>query len=428
MRRGTGGRRRGLSLIMMAIVLVVLIGFIGLGLDIGFALIAAHQLQNTADAAALAGAMSMKTGGEDGARNAAALVAANNIVINSAIQLDLNTTNAPEGDIVIGRYDRFNGIFEPGIVAANAIKVVARRTDTSVNGPLVLFFGGLFGVNSINVERTAIAQNKGATGAGIIALCSDCDSAFKVTGTADIVINFGAVQVNSTDPCAVRGIGTGTVDAALLTIGGDVCANANVTLPDNIQTGQPPGSDPLAAIPEPTYDPLIDLGIITGTGVYSPGYYSGGIDATGGDITLLPGIYILDGAGLQLGGNVNFLAEGVMIYIPPGTGLVDMRGTGIVQISPPDPDLYSFAGVDTYDHITIFQSRTNCNEATIIGTGLMDLDGVFYFACATLRIGGTGADLGSQLVANTIDVFGNGLSVSWDGSFPSDGNIVFLVQ
>ena len=58
----------------------------------------------------------------------------------------------------------------------------------------------------------------------------------------------------------------------------------------------------------------------------------------------------------------------------------------------------------------------------------MDRDGLFYFPCAHMEIGGTGADLGSQIIAYTIHVFGNGLSLSWDGGFPSGGAFVYLVQ
>ena len=58
----------------------------------------------------------------------------------------------------------------------------------------------------------------------------------------------------------------------------------------------------------------------------------------------------------------------------------------------------------------------------------MDLDGTLYLPSAHLRIGGTGADLGSQIVAYTLHVFGTGLSLNWDGSFPYSGSTVFLVQ
>jgi len=137
------------------------------------------------------------------------------------------------------------------------------------------------------------------------------EDAFKISGNAYLTVNFGGIQVNSTDQCAVRGVGTPTLDAVWLYVTGDVCVNNNVLLPPNTVTGVPPIDDPLADIPEPAWDEASDLGAIEASGYYTPGYYSGGVDLTGGDVTLLPGIYVLDGAGLQVGGNANFIAEGV---------------------------------------------------------------------------------------------------------------------
>ena len=425
--RKTQTSRRGISLIWTALLTVIMIGFVGLACDVGYGLLVAHQLQNAADASALAGALAM-TKGEDEARLAAVNMAGMNMAGGAAVQLSPNEAKEPEGDLVLGRYDRSTGEFTPGVTAANAVKVVARRTDESLNGPLPMIFGRVFGVETVNVERMAIAQNKGTIGAGLIALCPDCPKAFELTGTADLTVNFGGIQVNSNDPCAVRATGSPTLTAVALNVVGEICASGNASLPTNTATGVSPVDDPLADIPEPTWDPAFDLGVIDVGGIYSAGYYSGGIDLTGGNVTLLPGIYIVDGAGLHVGGNTNLIAEGVMVYIPPGTGDVKISGNGVVRISPPDPELEDFPGVDVYDGISIFQSRTNNNEATTMGTSAMDLDGTFYFPAAHVEIGGTGADLGGQGIAYTIHVFGRGFSLSWDGNFPSYGSTVFLVQ
>ena len=142
-------------------------------------------------------------------------------------------------------------------------------------------------------------------------------------------------------------------------------------------------------------------------------------EASGGDVTLLPGVYILDGRGLQVGGNANFTAEGVLLYIPPGDAYVDLAGTGSVRLSSMDSG--------TWEGITIFQSRSNTNESRIIGTSEMDVDGLLYFPVAHTELGGTGGQLGNQIIAWTIHVFGTGISVNWDGGFPGSGDIVYLV-
>ena len=203
-------------------------------------------------------------------------------------------------------------------------------------------------------------------------------------------------------------------------------------LQGELHTGVPPIPDPLAYLPEPIWDEGSDLGevrIVGGEDVtIGPGYYSGGIFINNGSLTLDPGIYILDGEGLNISGNATFLAEGVMFYVM-GTGVVDMTGTNTVRITPPDPELYSYPGVDTYERVSIFQARDNTNDARIIGTSLMDLGGTLYFPSARLGLGGTGEGFGNQLIADMIDIFGTGeLVINYDGNEPAVGNKVFLVE
>src|SRR4051812_23075716 len=51
--------RSGIALIWIAILGMVLVGLAGLALDTGYVMLTGHQLQNAADAAALAGANSV---------------------------------------------------------------------------------------------------------------------------------------------------------------------------------------------------------------------------------------------------------------------------------------------------------------------------------------------------------------------------------
>ena len=50
--RKTRTTRRGVSLIWTALLMVVMIGFVGLACDMGYGMLVAHQLQNAADASA----------------------------------------------------------------------------------------------------------------------------------------------------------------------------------------------------------------------------------------------------------------------------------------------------------------------------------------------------------------------------------------
>ena len=176
------GNRRGAAIIWVALLMIVFIGLIGLACDVGYGLLVAHQLHNAADAAALAAAQKLK-GTDADVRLAAIQVGAANLAAKAPVQLDSNDGNGPDGDVVLGRYNPALGMFTPTLESPNAVKVVARRTDGSLNGPLALLFGPIFGVATVNVSRSAISLNQGDTGAGLIALCGDCECALRMSGT-----------------------------------------------------------------------------------------------------------------------------------------------------------------------------------------------------------------------------------------------------
>lgn len=427
-------RRRSMVLAWVVLILFLMVAFVGVATDVGYLMFVAHQLQNAADAASLAAAQKVHLD-VDQTRQADIDCALANEAAGAPVQCDANAANAPDGDIVIGRFNRDTGEFTPTLFAPKSVKVVARRTDTSLAAPVRLLFGSLFGIDTANVYRSAIATSEGGTGAGLIALDPDDSCSLTIQGSVFVDVNSGAMQVKSGDDDALCVIGSvADTNASEINVTGDerITGN-NDNFDDILNTGQPPIPDPLADLPEPTWDPADDLGEVrvTDSGAnitLRPGFYSGGIFANGGTITLDPGIYILDGAGLSISGNTTFIAEGVMFFIT-GTGFVDLRGTGIIRITPPDPDLYSYPGVDTYEGISIFQARDNTNESTIIGTSLMELVGTLYFPAARLNLGGTGEGFGNQLIANTINIFGTGeITINYDGRNPAPGGDIFLVK
>ena len=183
---------------------LLLIAMVGLGLDTAQGLLVGHQLQNAADAASLAGALVVKANVVLGTRDRADQLALANKAAGEPVQLSRNEANDPEGDIVLGRYDRQLRTFNPNPTPSvmNAVKVVARRTQGSPGGPLPTLFGRSFGVNTVGVSRSAIAVSAGTTGAGMLVLCPDCECALKFGGTGDLVLqsDFGwtgntAIQV-----------------------------------------------------------------------------------------------------------------------------------------------------------------------------------------------------------------------------------------
>ncbi|MEX0745882.1 MAG: TadE/TadG family type IV pilus assembly protein [Phycisphaeraceae bacterium] len=436
MTRFRSRRQRGMALIWVALVLLVLIGIIGLAIDFGYLWWVSQQLQQGADAAALAGTPHVLDD-PDAARAAAMQIGAANTVAGTSITLNLNGGNAPDGDIVIGRFDRSTGVFTPTDVAPRAMRVVARRNSESSDGPVGLLFGRIFGVTEANITREAIATMEGGTGAGLIVLDPDEPCALHIRGNVFVDVEDGNMQINSTNNRAlcVNGNAADT-NAAAINVVGDAQVN-NPNFSDLLNPGADEIPDPLAELPDYPYD-TSDPKAVPSTGspvTLEPGYYPGGISATGGTLNLESGIYVLDGAGLDIGGNTNMYAEGVMFYIV-GSGSVQLGGTGHIVVTPSDPTpasqggaAHDFEGADIYEGVSIFQARSNTNESTIIGTSDLDLQGTLYFPEAHLNLGGTGSGFGNQLIAGTMEIFGTGnLVINYDGRNTAPGSHVFLVR
>lgn len=360
--------RSGIAMIWVAIFLVLMVLLIGLSLDSAKAFLVAHQIQNAADAAALAGACVIKVDPVL-ARTVALETAFENFADADEVVLDANPSNDPNGDVVLGWYSRMFRKFVPASDKLNAVKVVARRTGDSPGGAVPLVFGPVAGVDNINVRRYAIAMTHGGTGAGVIALSPGVppdpsepkETGLRINGTVTLDVNDGMIQVNSDIARAVELIGTPNLSAEELNLCGDIRNTGGVDLEaldfpidDDAPALPDPLCNPAACTPAPTWDPAADLSggetlkMSSGTYVLGPGYYSGGFNITGGNVTLKPGIYVLGGGragkgGLVIGGNAHFCAKGVMFYIT-GTGKVDLAGTGDIRITAPDPESTDFCG------------------------------------------------------------------------------------
>lgn len=147
--------QRGAVLLMVAGFVMVMLAMAALAIDIGQLCLAAQQLQDAADAAALAGvgALRNSTGGEldeDAAKAAAVDIAARNFVLARSVVLD------PDRDIVVGGYNEETGQIEPwdGTQSSVAVKVTAHTTVPTM-------FASALGINSADLHsRPAIAGLK----------------------------------------------------------------------------------------------------------------------------------------------------------------------------------------------------------------------------------------------------------------------------
>jgi Flp pilus assembly protein TadG len=153
-------RQRGAVAVQVAVFSTAMMGFAALAVDVGLLYNTRAELQRTADAAALAAAAELGQAVADprvAAKGKAQEYARENLVLNDDIQLDENA------EIVFGQawIDETTGkyVFQPDSACEfpNAVKVITRRTEGSINGAVSLFFARAMGFQSADVSAEATA-------------------------------------------------------------------------------------------------------------------------------------------------------------------------------------------------------------------------------------------------------------------------------
>jgi len=175
----TSGNERGATVVMVAVLMVVLLGFAAFAIDIGHIVLAKNQLQNAADAGALAGALelynpdgSINVNANQLAFDAATANAADATAVEVRWNGDNSTSEVQRGHWSFGLTPNLPRGFTPnaslvpvdleGLSAAdldanpnfiNAVRVVARRQAT----PVFATFAQLFGHTGFTVHSQAVA-------------------------------------------------------------------------------------------------------------------------------------------------------------------------------------------------------------------------------------------------------------------------------
>jgi len=149
----------------MAVSLVAIFGFIGLGIDVGMLMLARNELQNAADAAALAGVAAMYkrndgtyeslpnwTRATDSARNA--------VTYNKTMKQALATSTVTTGWWnIAGTPAGMQPTTKNPLVAndAAAVRVQIKKAPGTNGGPIGLFIAPMVGVQSEAIQASAVA-------------------------------------------------------------------------------------------------------------------------------------------------------------------------------------------------------------------------------------------------------------------------------
>jgi hypothetical protein len=485
-------RSRGAILVWFALMLTVLLGMVGLVVDVGLMMGTHRQVQNAADAAALAVAMNLLYGS-----NASPVDTATTYVRNHNGLADAETpvVHIPP--------------------ASGAYVGVAGFVEVIVTSPVqTLFIQFLPGVGDThNVTARAVAGGEAVTSGDGVAVLNPYVTGLTVGGQATLEVNGTVIDNSEGKGLDADGNPVGTGEnyyagragsnspayASKFHIVGGVDWPANFRNFDRdsvdkvLYCGQLPVPDPLLNLPTPTTNsgvvnisrgspsstntnmsPGIDAGgenrVVTQFTSDDPDLFGGlpylklhpgiytSIEITGGQVFFVPGIYVIKPApNVQTamkvtGGTV--LAKGIMIYntghnYVPETGNPDATDKDLkpphidgaefaaitlnssIVMEPIDTKKYDYGGkkVSDFDGMLFYQRRRNTAGLDIQGNASEGhLAGTLYAKWAHVKLAGQGT-YDAQFVVGSMEVTGSGVvTIKYAGTNLGKAPQIFLVE
>jgi len=402
-------RERGYILLTSAVSLTVLLGFLGLGVDVGFLQFQKRRIQSAADAAAAGAAFQLATQASHDTAKTEGLYDSKKNGFEDGVNGVTVTINIPP---TIGNYTTNN-------YAAEAIVRQANPT----------YFMQLFNISSVTVAARSVAT-AGNSGYCIYALDPAIQDAFLASGGTTTVNAGCGIYVNSSNTKGMEGSGGACIDAT------------NVNLVQSSNSGQFPTcagwpnpnfnqkvvADPLAYLTAPTVPASCDYtnySAVNGA-TLNPGTYCGGITVQGGITAYLnTGLYILNGGGLTVSGASNLIsnAGGVTFDNTSSAGhsynSVNISGGSATNLfAPTTSSNGDLAGILFFD-----RTGASSDKEAISGGSGANFTGAIYFPHSEVDYTGGSAATGDWtiIVADKV-VFSGGSSIGRDFSNYPDGS------
>lgn len=352
---GLAAARGGNVALMVALTLPLLVGAAGSALVYDKAVTARSALQDSVDAAVLAGAA--LSGNEDSK-------------IQSARQiLTANLTNAEHLADITSDFKQEGDLFEGEITA-------------SVEHP----FGALIGPGKIKVAVNAAARAS-TLPVCVLGLNGLDNGSFDINGSPKFNAPGCAVQANSGSKFAMTIEGNPEAKAGRFGVTGGHKGDTFSPTPVN---GSDKVDDPLANLPFPVHDNCDDAGkeglVIKASVTLQPGTYCGGISVSGSDVevTLAPGVYVMVDGPLYLNAKSTMTGERVMFAFTGDDSTLRLWGSSNLRVTSPVSGPYT--------NIQFLQDRTDSKGrgmwVSIGGSNgdesKLEYDGVAYFPTQNL--------------------------------------------
>ena len=398
----------GQALVITALAITMLMGFVGLGVDMGMLRYQKRLQQNAADAAALAGASNLGIGGVQAGAVAAA--AANGFNDSTSGGACADSTNTAVGTVIVmvcnHPADRsVNGITVPGgphisdvPYLVGAVAPAADYVEAIVSVVQPTYFMKIFGVSSKTVIARAVATNFSGATQGTSPGCLYTLNKPSTTGINGVnaqgaawldATNCGVVDNGNYDPTGNSPnlkINTATFAVSGTNTGSNKLPTCSVT-PNNCPAyGAPATADPLAGkIPAPTVGTPVAW-----NGIATPGTTYNGIDISGnGTVNFPPGVYVLSGGSFTCHGTPTITGTGVTFYFTNGATYA-CTGNDTTQFTAPNSG--------TYQDILFYQNPADLSAPSLGGNTGSFYSGILYFPTVEITYFGNNATTSGLLL------------------------------
>ncbi|MCF8473448.1 MAG: hypothetical protein K9G26_02020 [Emcibacter sp.] len=395
--RQIGSAQKGATLLYFALIIPVFVGFAGLGFDATLWFMEKRQLQSVADSSAIAAAYAVS---KDLTAEEVLLAATNDAETNSFY----NTGGKSIQVITPPTSGKFSGMSNYVMVA--------------VSMPAARYFSRIIGANQSTIATKATAGIISMGEHCILALDETRDRALEFSGTSNVDINCG-VSSNSSSSEAIYLNGTATLTAnPSAQAYGDIYQGNNATLdtPNPLQPFSQRSPDPygpsernLQVPSSPVACTMTNLSVGKNDPAPVPGRYCGGLTfGAQANVTLSPGVYIIDGGDFLVRGGATITGTGITIILtatdPANIGSIKINGGANMNISAPTSG--TWMGVAFFqDPRAIYANGSN----DFLGGANMNIQGAVYIPSQEIGFsGGSESTSGClQLVGAKVTFSGN---------------------
>lgn len=356
----------GQMLVLTALSMMLLFGFMALAVDVGLLFRARRQAQTAADAAAVAAALDYEYNiSRTSAQNAGYTAATANGYDHTKSGITV-TVNVP-----------------PNSGPKNAAQGYAEAIVGSSN-PTV--FMSMFNFHNVEVSARAVAGIGGPGPACIYTL-----GTAGITGSGSGAINASNCTIDDNGNITLSG-NESIIAQKINLFGTAVESGGGSITPTPVRSRTV--ADPLASVTPPTV-PGVCNGTISFTTPNSPGCYQQVVTSSGGTINLNAGTYIINGSIIS-SGNLNIVGTGVTLYLANGGGIIGSGSVGLNLTAPTS---------GPYDGIALWV--TGSSGLTLSGATTTNFNGILYMPNGSLTVsGGTGMTLNSDLIVQNFTFSG----------------------